>query len=347
VWDASGANQLTADTGVLVYLGILNNALAYDSSRGVIYVATSAKQKPNGQSIGVLDPNSTLFTSWHPLDAEPLRLAISDDCQFLYIAMPNKIERITLATWSVDLAIPITAGVLSMAVVPGQAHSLVVSFSSGGSPPYASTAVFDDAQERPNKVTKFEGPSYLLGGPSSDTMYGYDGSTYILGLNSAGVSVTSSFLLCSGGSAIPVYSDGLLYMWDCAVDPTVPQVKQTFGIGGIPSPIASGGKVLILNYGSVLSIADYGDFLALVDVNTGARIWTQPIPALPAYANGVMNDPIITWGANGVAFRDGTGDYSNLNAPAIQLFRVNTSDTAAGAFIDEPSPRLVHRVRPK
>jgi hypothetical protein len=335
VWDPTGSTQLTSDAAVLVYLAISNNALAYDPTRDLIYVAVSAQQTPNGKSIGVLNPETAIIESFYALDSEPLRLAVSGDGQYLYVAMSTKIERINLTTWTVELDIPLSLGVLSMAVLSGQPQSIAVSLDSGADPDYGGTVVFDGAQQRSAKIGLFEGPSYLAGGPNPGTIYAYDGSAvfYTLALNSSGVTVASSATLATG-FVIPVYAGGFLYLWDAVVDPTIPRVIQTYGIGGTVGPFPALNEVLVLEIGDVLDDFDPGNILALVDVTTGNRIWTQSIPALPSSSNGVTNDPILTWGTNGVAFRDGTGDFSTLDAPAIQLFRVNVGQSASSPFLD-------------
>ncbi|HVV44605.1 MAG TPA: hypothetical protein VHC72_05345 [Bryobacteraceae bacterium] len=130
-----------------------------------------------------------------------------------------------------------------------------------------------------------------------------------------------------------------------AIEPTLMHVSQTFGISGIVGPFPALNKVLVLRVGNVLNPVNLGEVLALVDVTTGNRIWTQPIPASPSDANGIRNDPMITWGTNGVAFRDGNGDYSTLDAPAIQLFRVNVDSTAASPFFDSGLPPAARKDR--
>jgi hypothetical protein len=332
VWDATGSTQLSADVAVVIYLAINNNDIVLDATRERIYIAVSAQQKPQGQSIAVLNPETEVIESYYPLDAEPQRLAVSDDGQYLYVAMSNKIERINLNSWTTEATIPTSSSVLSMVVLPGLPQSIAVSFSSGGSPSYGGTQVFDGTQQRMN-IKPFSGPNYLVGGPNAELLYGYDGSgtLYNLSLSPSSIQIASTSTIATG-PVMPVYAGGLLYMWDAAVDPTVWRVTQTFGIGGVVGPFAALNRILVLEVGDVLFGVNLGNVLALVDVNTGARIWTLPFPALPSYSNGIMNDPIITWGANGVAFRDNTGEYSIFNSPSILLFRVNVSETASSPF---------------
>jgi len=344
VWDATGSTQLTSDATVLVYIALLNNALVYDSTRDLIYIAVSAQQTPQGQSIAILNPETAVIESFYPLDSEPLRLGVSGDGQYLYVAMSNEIRRINLATWTPELDIPLNLEVLSMTVLAGQPESIAVSLNSGADPDYGGTVVFDGVEQRPGKIGPFEGPNYLAGGPNAGTIYGYDGSAvlYTLSLNASGVTVANTVAIASG-FVIPVYAGGLLYMRDAAIDPAAPSVVQTFGIGGIVGPFPVLNQVFVMEIGDVLSTVDVGNVLALVDVTTGARIWTEPIPALPSNSNGIMNDPILTWGANGVAFRDGNGDYSTLNAPAIQLFRVNVDESASSPFLDSGEVKGIRR----
>lgn len=118
------------------------------------------------------------------------------------------------------------------------------------------------------------------------------------------------------------------------MDPTIPAVVQTYGVEGVVGVFPAANKVLILASGDVLYNVDLGSYLALVDLTTGARIRTLAVPAMAATSNGIQNDPILTWGTDGVAFRDDTGDYSILESPAIQLFQVNISDSAPSPFLN-------------
>jgi hypothetical protein len=342
VWDASGSTQITSSAAVLVYLPILNNALAYDATRNVIYIAVSAKQVPQGQSIGVLNPETGIVEAFHTLDSEPLRLALSGDGQYLYVALSNKVRRINLSTWTTEVDIPLGTSsinlpyqVLSMTAVPNQPQSIAVSVTEGGDPPYGGTIVFDGAQPRGTKAGDFMGASYLLGGPNSTTLYGSDGDgvLYTLALSSGGLTVTNTVVLDSA-FGIPVYAGGLVYFPGAAVDPTIPAVVQTYGVEGVVGVFPAANNVLVLASGDVLYNVDLGSYLALVDLTTGARIWTLAVPAMAATSNGIQNDPILTWGTNGVAFRDDTGDYSILESPAIQLFQVNISDSAPSPFLN-------------
>ena len=255
-------------------------------------------------------------------------------------AMKAKIRRFRVATWTVDLDIPISLNVESMTVPPGLPGSIVVTFYSGG------TVVFDGAQQRDGRVSSSPGPDFLTGGPNASTIFGYDGSgtVFRLGLSPSGVTVASKTSM-SLGFELPVYAGGLLYLGDAAIDPVLTHVAQTFGISGIMGPFPALNKILILKVGNVLNPVNLGEVLALVDVTTGGRIWTQTIPALPSDANGIRNDPMITWGTNGVAFRDGNGVFSPFDAPAIQLFRVNVDSTAASPFFDSGLPPAVRRQR--
>jgi hypothetical protein len=341
VWDASGATQITSSAAVLVYLPIMNNALVYAPTRNLIYIAVSAKQKPQGQSIGVLDPETATVEAYHALDSEPLRLALSGDDQYLYVALSNEVQRINLSTWAVEADIPLGTSdinlpyqVLSMAVVPNQPQSIAISLTDGSDPPYGGTIIFDGMQPRGPKSGDFVGASYLLGGPNSTTLYGSDGdgTLYTLALSSTGLTVADMATL-DATFGIPVYVDGVVYCPGAVVDPTVPAVTQTYGVEGVVGVFPAANEVLVLAYGDILYNVDLGNYLALVDLTTGARIWTQALPALVADANGIQNDPIITWGTNGVALRDDTGDYSTLDSPAILLFHVNVGGSATNPFV--------------
>src|ERR1035437_7208664 len=68
--------------------------LVYDSSLDKIYVAVDASQHPQGPSIAVLNPETRRIQKWHAVEGEPIRLAISGDGRYLYVALGNSVQRI-------------------------------------------------------------------------------------------------------------------------------------------------------------------------------------------------------------------------------------------------------------
>ena len=57
-------------------------------------MAVDASQHPQGPSIAVLNPETGRIQKWHAVEGEPIRLAISGDGRYLYVALGNSVQRI-------------------------------------------------------------------------------------------------------------------------------------------------------------------------------------------------------------------------------------------------------------
>jgi uncharacterized protein (TIGR03437 family) len=330
VWDASQTHQITQAVPLLVYLPVLNNYLAYDSSRDKIYIAVAQKQMPQGASIAVLNPKTRRFERWYSLPIEPTKLALSADDRYLYVDQGNTVSRIDLTSWQADLEIQLgqdaTLGsrqVYTMVTLPDTNTSLAVSFfKTGLSPPYLGTAVFDGAQIRPKVTESHNGPSYLIGGPDDTTLYGGDesGNFYTLNLDSSGATVANTVVGLLGSDGDSVYAGGLIYdSWGAAVDPSESLVVNTWDNQGLIVPLPNLQKVLILGG---IPPPDFGQFspltvLTLHDLNIGQRLWSLPLPVSPELNHG----PMLRWGTDGIVLRE--SQIYNASAPGIDIFRVN------------------------
>jgi uncharacterized protein (TIGR03437 family) len=247
VWDAAQSQPITQSVPLLVYVPILSTDLVYDSTRDKIYVAVDQKQVPQGPSIGVLNPETGRVENWYSLPAEPAVLALSDDNQYLYVALGTLIRRINLDTWTAELDIPlgpysVGAPLTSMVVLPGQNTSLAVSFAD-------FEAVFDGAQMRTTTIGVAYGPGYLLGGPDANTLYAGDvsGNFYTLALNSSGIQIGQMVAGLLGADGDSVYAGGLLYDgWGEVVNPSIPSVVENFDNSGLMVPLPDFQQVLIL-----------------------------------------------------------------------------------------------------
>ncbi len=86
--------------------------LVWDAARQVIYVAIPSDAAENANTIGVLDPVTGTFQSYAPVGANPRRLHLSADGQYLYVGLRGEstIQRLALPSMALDLTIPIGAG---------------------------------------------------------------------------------------------------------------------------------------------------------------------------------------------------------------------------------------------
>jgi hypothetical protein len=334
VWDPVQQLPVSDVATILVYLPIQNNDIVYDALRNRIYVAVSKLQPVRGPSIAVLNPETARVESWYPVEADPEKLAVSSNGRYLYAALGNLIRRIDLATWTANLDIPLgndqyfgARHVYTMTALPQTETSLAVSFRIPGlSPPYVGTAVFDGAVMRPKMTPGHDGPAYLIGGTSDTTLYAADeeGGFYVLKLDASGIAVAQMIVHLCGGDGDSILSNGLIYTgWGAAIDPAGPSLVAAFGAAGPIRPVPDQHSVLILGGDSPPGYVGFrGPNLNLIDVTSGARIWSLPLPAHFDRNHG----PLIRWGTNGIAFRD----YFDFSPAArVYLFRVNFSASSA------------------
>jgi hypothetical protein len=164
--------------------------------------------------------------------------------------------------------------------------------------------------------------SYLFGGPDASTLYGGDeaGDLYILKVDSSGVGVLSSSSGLLGNVGGSIYFGGLIYDgFTGIVDPAMPSIVTAFDNQGTIAPLPAGSQVLIL--GGVPPPEYPPQFvnpvLTLNDAATGIRLWSLPLPLQIEDYQG----PMIFWGTNGVALRE--GQYGDSPAPSVDLFRLN------------------------
>ncbi|GLH74742.1 hypothetical protein GETHLI_32440 [Geothrix limicola] len=188
------------------FLNVPAMDIVWDRIHQVIYAAnaTIAASGPNTvapNTILAIDPvsgqvktsASTLGTAY-PAPAGPMRLALSEDCNFLYayiIENPangnllsewSTIQRFTLPSLTLDTSFSIPFGsnslggeydVSAMAVAPGAPHTLAIGRASSGWRD-AGVAVFDDAIQRgPALVASSNGlpPNDLAWGTNASTLY--------------------------------------------------------------------------------------------------------------------------------------------------------------------------------
>lgn len=346
VWSAGQTTPVSMPAPLLVYLPIVNRDLIYDSQRKLVYVAVAAAQKPQGPSIASLDPATGRYTRWYPLEAEPNKLALSGDGQYLYVGLGNVIRRIDLNSWTADLDIPLgqdslfgAREVYSMVTLPGSSTSLAVSFfRTGLSPPYLGTAVFDGQQMRPTVTPGHDGPLYLLGGPDANTLYGADdsGNFYILNVDANGVKVNATYPGLLGTDGDFVFADGVIYgAWGTLVDPAIPAVVRTYDNQGLiaPSPISE----LVLILGGVpppgYSVFPVTPVLTAYTGSSGDRIWSLALPLNFATNHG----PMFQWSADGVVLRE--PQVNSVTAPGIDLFRIESTYRPRPPFLKAPHSR--------
>ncbi len=195
-------------------LALPANDLVYDASRDFLYASVPSTQGSLGNRVAVIDSWGDIVWSI-PVGSEPTKLVLSDDSQFLYVALQGAgaVARIDLQTFSVGLQFPL--GTVSydgayvansMAVLPGQPHSVAVSRRVTGSTGVYGVAIYDDGVPRPTT------PAYpssfdiglLLFDPVTGVFWAFNNTStgfdlFELSANAQGVTVKENYGQILGG----------------------------------------------------------------------------------------------------------------------------------------------------
>ena len=315
----------SAPTYFFTYVPVTANAIAYDPVRSLIYCSVPSTAPRFGNSIVAVNPETGDFVKNVFIGSEPNQLALSDDSQYLYVALDgaSAIRRLNLASFQPDLQFSLDQGqtpnliggyglfVADMRVVPGAPNSVVISRRySGLSPDYAGTGAYDNGVIRSKVTPTHTGSREFAFGGSATVLWGLVnnvGGMQKLTLDSTGITITNGnqFSPDIGGvSGNSIKFDSGLYYLDSGmvVDPNQKTVVGKFSASGPVQPDSSIGRVFIV--GSPFS--EY-PFWQSFDMRTFVPLGTLPVP-------DSIGAGLLRWGSNGVAMLGGASyifDTSN------------------------------------
>ncbi|MCE3074382.1 T9SS type A sorting domain-containing protein [Chryseobacterium gwangjuense] len=192
-------------------LDITANDLVYDSNTNKIYASIPSANGANGNSIGIINPNTITLENTVFMGSEPTFLAISDNGQYIYSGFSGAsiVRRFDVGTQTAGLQFTLGADpsngpfyVEDIEVMPGQPGTIAVSRRNVGfSPRHEGVGIYDNGVMRAittpdhtgsNKI-EFTGPNALIGYNNESTEFGIRR----LSINSSGVTnlgVTQSVL---------------------------------------------------------------------------------------------------------------------------------------------------------
>ena len=207
-------------------LEITTNDLVYDAVTNKIFASIPSSNGSNGNSLGIIDPNTNLLVGTVFIGSEPSVLAISDNGQYIYSGFngTSTVRRFDVATRTAGIQFTLGTDnstgsyyAEDIEVMPGQPTTIAVSRRNiGYSPRHEGVAIYDDNIMRPittqdhtgsNKI-EFTGQNSLIGYNNESTEYGIRR----LAVNSGGVSnvsVTQSAL--NGFSLNFIYRNNYMY----------------------------------------------------------------------------------------------------------------------------------------
>lgn len=324
------------------------NDIVYDPISKKIYASVPGSAGTNGNSIAVINPDTVKVEMIIPIGTEPTKLAVSDDGQFLYVALngtAGSIKRLNIPTLTPESefllgtdpsapAPPAAPGspppspysfyAQNIAVQPG--HPLVIAVAMKSVTNYGTVGIFDNGVRRtqtsPAYTTSIESIAF-----SSDPgiLYGTDGwmNFYTMAIDSNGVTITNttSFSTYSNVGGNIKYDNGRIYYESTGqiLDP----VTKTL-LGSYPLPIAAGpdfiepdsgtGTTSLISENISPARVIMGHIITVFGIDSFQALGTISFNWLDTSA---FEDPtdLISWGNNGLAF------VTNKN----RLFLIKTS----------------------
>lgn len=173
------------------------NDLLYDALRSKLYASLPARLGSIGNSIAELDPMTGIIIRSVYVGSEPNVLALSDDNQYLYVALEGagRVARVFLPSFTLESVFRATnseygvprARFMSLAVAPGAPHTLVVSFDN-----FYGPMVFDNGQPRPYFDMTNRGCGHLDFGGDINHLYGIGGALCVMRLAEDGARIVEA-----------------------------------------------------------------------------------------------------------------------------------------------------------
>lgn len=224
-----GTSSLTFAQLQVNTLNLTTNDLVYDLVTNKIYASIPSANGSNGNSIGVINPNTYLLENTIFIGSEPTVLTISDNGQYIYSGFSGSstVRRFDVTTQTAGLQFSLGSDsstgsyyVEDIEVMPNQPSTIAISRKNNGfSPRHEGVVIYDNNVMRPTTTPDHTG-SNRIEFTSQNSLIGYNNETTEFGIrrlsvNSNGVSnvsvtqnVLSNFYLDF------IYKDNYMYSFD-------------------------------------------------------------------------------------------------------------------------------------
>jgi uncharacterized repeat protein (TIGR01451 family) len=306
--------------------------LVYDATRRLIYASVPNNGGIYSNSIVTIDPyaGTILSSASVPDIVRPVvtvdfrsgKLAISDDSQFLYVAVSNAyaVQRFNLASQTLGPVYGLgigqnlkTLAVADMVVLPGSPGSVAVARADGFNA--RGVVIYDNGIPR-SDMTPEIGETINAIEPSGtpNLLYGYNNQfggfdLYRLIVNASGVSIQDSTPgLFDGFSTDIAYGGGRIFgSTGRVVDPAQPALLGTFKVEG---SLSLAGTLLssMVAPDSLVGRSYFATFLGNNFHIQAHDIGTLlPLKALDLPQDGGSSSAFIRWGTNGLALATTAG----------------------------------------
>ena len=284
-------------------------------------------------SIAIVNPNTAQVEDSIAAGDTPGALAISNDGQYLYVALDGKgtVRRFHLPSHTPDFDISVgptqtNGSLFAIAVLPLQPQSVLVANGT-------DLAVYDGNVSRGQTATFPSSAPSLYAREGNGTMYGYSGGVIsVLALNSAGVSVMASQPAFPSAQARVNWSGGLVTdnwgdVFDLDAEALRGRLALPMGISlciSVADPSGTSVLALPTEYTSTASFERFSltNFLPV-----------QAVPLDPTFAYDLTDSNsanLYLWGTNGIAMFYGS---QNPGGQGIAF-----ANTTALANVTNPRP---------
>ena len=208
------------------------NDLVYDAVTDRIYIAIPSTNGSNGNSIGIVNPNTYLLENTVFIGSEPSVLALSDNGQYIYAGFSGAslVRRFDVGTQTAGLQFSLGSDPFlgafyaeDIEVMPGQPQTIAVSRRNVGfSPRHEGVAIYDNNIMRPNTTPDHTG-SNRIEFMTDSSLIGYNNETTEFGLrkmtvNTNGLAVESVTANILNNFYLDfIYHNNYLYSYDGSV----------------------------------------------------------------------------------------------------------------------------------
>ncbi len=259
------------------------NDAIYDPTRAVIWVSVPSTGGSRGNGVTPVNPDGSLGESIF-VGSEPNKLAISDDGQYLYVALDGAgaVRRVDLTTstaglqWSLGMSSCGPMAAEDMVVLADNPHAVAISLRNAFcSPRHEGVAVFEDGVMLPEKTPGHTGSNVIERSGTANVLYGYNNETSEFGLrvmttSEDGITTTQTIENLIGGYSMDIrYADGRIYDTSGGVVDVDSMTKAgSFAAFGSVAPDPVAGEVYFIEYDSELLFRAFAldTFLPLYDI---------------------------------------------------------------------------------
>lgn len=324
--DLPGADGYTVTT-----VPLKANDLVWDRTSSTMYVAIATDSIQHPTSLVQVDPATSTIVASRALAAEPSLLAISDDGQYLYVAIRDSttIERYALPGLTLDATLDIGTdpqgfdlATWDMQVAPDEPLTIAVSRTIAANPPQSrGVVIVDDVTRRANVASTdatgaFREINYIHWGADSGTLYGSDSRTsaaqfVTMSVDPTGAYIAGSWTLLPAGRMH--FLQGFLYFDRGTVfDPVVG--AQVGALPGAPvegQPSMAGLVAVDELHSRIFRLRDNSggvyNYIEIFDLDRYELLKRFTIIGHTLRLSPYAKTRLVRWGSNGLAYASADG----------------------------------------